>query len=122
MNKNNDLNEYEGGATRSKKVDGLRYDLISPIGLKRLAKRYHVGAEKHGARNWEKGVPKEIVINHMFGHLVKYQEGNAFEDDLAAIAWNAFALMHYEDAEMRAQEEKNDQGYGSAPQNESEGP
>ena len=34
----------------------------------------------------------------MIKHVVRYlQEGNEKDDNLAAIAWGAFALMHYEE-------------------------
>jgi hypothetical protein len=89
--------EFNTGAVREPQDKKGRYDLISPIGMMRLARWYELGAQKYEARNWEKGLPFSNCLNSMFRHLVKYMAGYSDEDHLAAIAWNAFALMHYEE-------------------------
>jgi hypothetical protein len=78
-------------------VDHLRYDLVSPIGLRRLAARYALGAERYGDSNYLKGMPASVVINHMMAHLENVRAGRRDDDNLAAIAWGAFTLMHYEE-------------------------
>ena len=89
--------KYDTGATRSTGVVGMAYHLISTWGLRRLAKRYALGAVTHGARNWEDGIPVGDTIDHMIGHLMLYLQGDRIDDHMAAIAWGAFAIMHYED-------------------------
>jgi len=87
------------GATRDSDVDHLRYDLISPYGLRALAKIYCQGAKRHGDRNWEKGQPTSVVLNHAMEHLMKYMThyvGDT-EDHLAKVAWAMFALIHFRD-------------------------
>ena len=87
------------GATRSNKAP--RYDLIPLEGLRRLAERYGLGARNHGENNWKKGLhdPQfiEQCFNHMIEHAYLYKlSGNATDDNLAAVAWGAFALMEIE--------------------------
>lgn len=91
------LTHYESGGTRSSDADDVRFDLITPVGMRRVAKRYADGAIKHGDRNWEKGIPASVTINHMLNHLNKWQSGDRSDDHLAAVAWGALALLHYEE-------------------------
>src|ERR1700719_4656443 len=98
----------KSGATRSNKVP--RYDLIPREGLRRVAERYTMGAEKHGENNWRKGVRDPEFIqqckNHLIDHMWLYlQQGNINDDNLAAVAWGAFALM---EIEYQAQLDKDD--------------
>lgn len=96
INDSGERMEFSTGATREPQDKKGRYDLISPIGLMRLARWYELGAQKYAARNWEKGLPVSNCLNSLFRHLVKYMAGHDDEDHLAAIAWNAFAIMHFE--------------------------
>jgi hypothetical protein len=91
------VRRFESGAVRSADVDHLRYDLISPVGLRRLAARYALGAERYGDHNYLKGMEASNVINHLMAHLEKFRAGRRDDDNLAAIAWGAFTLMHYEE-------------------------
>lgn len=96
--------EFQTGAIREMQGKVGRYDLISPIGLRRLARWYQLGAEKYADRNWEKGVPISSCINSAFRHLIKYMLGMDDEDHLAAIAWNIFAVMHFEEVMPQMQD------------------
>lgn len=89
--------EYASGATRSSDADGFAYDLFSPYALEAISKRYRLGANTHGARNWEKGMPEDVIINHAWAHMVKYMKGDRSEDHPAAIAWGMCALIHFRD-------------------------
>lgn len=91
-----DIVTFETGAKRSADADGHSFDIISPIGLERLAKVYNEGARKYGARNWEKGQPVGAVLNHALRHLNMWQQGDQSEDHLAKVAWGLFAIMHFE--------------------------
>ena len=94
--------KFSTGAVRSTSVDHLAYDKIPPIGLRRLAERCKKGEINYPGEyqglNWLKGLPASDVINHMMAHFEKYRSGDRTEDHLAALAWGAFVLMHYEEA------------------------
>jgi len=94
---NPEINTFGSGAIREKKSGKGRFDLITPIGLRRLAKHYENGAVVHGDRNWEKGMPISTYIDSAERHINDYKEGDRAEDHLAAIAWNVFAAIHTEE-------------------------
>ena len=89
--------KYDTGAERSPDADGERYDLISHIGLRRLAETCHEGAVKYSAANWEAGIPIADMLNHGLRHIYKYLSGDTEEDHLAHAAWNLFGAMHSEE-------------------------
>lgn len=86
--------EYDTGAVRSADCEKTRYDLISPIGLRRLAETYAEGAEKFGAFNWENGMPVTDLLNHAIAHIYKFLSGSRDEDDLGHAAWNILGAIH----------------------------
>lgn len=87
---------FSTGAVCTKVAE--RFDLICPSGLRRIAERYALGARKYSDYNWCKGIPISERLNHLIKHTNEYVlHGNSNDDNLAAIAWNAIALMHYED-------------------------
>ena len=88
---------FPSGAKRSGDADRERFDLISPIGLRRLAETYAEGAAKYGDRNWEQGFPASVIVNHALRHLNLWLAGDDREDHLAHAAWNLFAIMHFEE-------------------------
>ena len=83
------------------------YELISPMALKRIAQHYANGAKKYAKRNWEAGIPMDRTMASLLRHINQYREGLRDEDHLAAIAWNAIALMHYEEMIARGLLPKN---------------
>ncbi len=83
-------------AVRSADADHVRYDLITPIGLQRLAMRYALGSMKYGDYNWTKGFPFSSLLNHVERHLKAYTLGDRSEDHLAGAAWGIFTMMHFE--------------------------
>jgi hypothetical protein len=87
---------FAGGAVRDIQDDKPRYELIPPAPLYRLAMHYAGGAAKYAPWNWAKGMPLSRALASLERHLQQYKEGDTEEDHLAAVAWNAFALMHYE--------------------------
>lgn len=89
--------KYASGASRSSDAEGVRFDLVSPVGHRRLAARYAMGAVNRGDRNWEGGMPASDVINHLERHLNLWKSGDTSDDHLAAAAWGLFALMHFEE-------------------------
>ncbi len=96
--------QFASGAVRDANVAGsktakysARYDLISAIGLRRLAETYGEGAMKYTDHNWRKGMPVSVMINHAMAHITSYLTGDASEDHMAHAAWNLFAVMHFEE-------------------------
>ncbi|MGE0609900.1 MAG: dATP/dGTP diphosphohydrolase domain-containing protein [Pirellulales bacterium] len=88
---------YGTGAVRSADAEDTRYDLISPIGLRRLAQTCAEGAAKYGDRNWERGFPATSLVNHALRHVNSWLAGESDEDHLAHAVWNLTALMHFEE-------------------------
>lgn len=85
---------FETGAVRSADRDAERWDLMSPIGLKALARTYAEGAAKRGAANWENGMPVTDLLNHAIGHIYDFLGGDRGEDHLAHAAWNVIGAIH----------------------------
>jgi len=104
---NDDLEKRQTFSTGSERqaLDDVRYDLISPIGLKRLAQTYAEGARRYTDRNWEKGQPFGVLLNHARDHINDFiaqqlglggDLGISDEDHLAHAVWNLFAVMHFQ--------------------------
>ena len=75
----------------------FRWDLI-PVGpLKRLAELYTRGSVKYTAWNWAKGIKMSRCYASAFRHLMQWVMGDKDEDHLAAVVFNVFCIMHYED-------------------------
>jgi len=88
---------FETGAVRDIQTNKPRYDLISPLALKRVAQLMARGAEKYDERNWEKGIPMSRCYASMLRHAFQYGTGDTDEDHLAAVCFNAMAIMHFEE-------------------------
>lgn len=89
---------FSTGAVRSADAEAVRYDLITPIGLRRLAETCAEGARKYGDFNWQKGIPASQMLNHAIRHIYLWLEGDASEDHLAHAAWNILGVCHFEEA------------------------
>jgi hypothetical protein len=94
MNSEEPRHKYETGAERSADCDDVRYDLITPIGLRALAKTYAEGATKFGAHNWENGMPATDMLNHAISHVFSFLGGDRTEDHLGHAAWNILGAIH----------------------------
>jgi hypothetical protein len=90
---------FSGGAVRDAQTGKPRFDLIPPGPLERLADLYARGAEKYDEHNWTKGMPTSRILASLFRHLERYRAGDRTEDHLAAVAWNTFAIMHFEETD-----------------------
>lgn len=88
---------WETGSRRDTQNDKPRYDLIPLSPLRRLAELYARGAVKYGDRNWERGQPISRYYASMFRHMVQWACGDRDEDHLAAVVWNAMAIMWTEE-------------------------
>jgi hypothetical protein len=92
-----DVERFESGAVRSTDSNDVRYDLIPPEALRRLAERFARGSKKYGDDNWKKGFPIGNILNHLQNHLEKWKlEGCLTDDNLGAAMWGIVALMWYE--------------------------
>ena len=88
---------FEGGATSTSQAG--RYDLIPKAALDALARRFELGAAKHGENNWRAGGEafRKSRISHLMQHLAAYAEhGNDGDENTAAIIWGAAVLCHFE--------------------------
>lgn len=97
FNKKPGYKTYPSGATRSSDVNHVAFHLLSPIGMKRLAARAQLGADKHGELNYEQGMPVTEFLNHAVNHIYEFLAGNRTDDDLAAACWNCLAAMHLQE-------------------------
>lgn len=98
------LVEVTKGATRSEIAPA--WHLVPPAGPRRVAIRYGLGAEVHGAWNWQNAAANEQsarawceqVYDHMIEHMAKMVSGVDPEDDhLGAIGWAVTQLCWFED-------------------------
>jgi len=89
--------EYSTGSVRDRQRGKGRYDLFSPIAMRRIADVYEKGAVKYAARNWEKGQPiAASFLDSALRHIYQNLEGLRDEDHLAQAAWNLIAAIHVE--------------------------
>ncbi len=86
--------EFSTGSVRDTRQGKGRFDLISTIFLKRLARHYENGAIKYGDRNWEKGQPLSRYLDSAIRHLVDVLDMKMDEDHAIAAAWNIAAFVH----------------------------
>jgi hypothetical protein len=93
----NGVVEFETGAKRSADAEATRYDLLSPIGLRRAAEAAAEGARKYGDHNWEKGMRINVILNHVLRHYLLYLAGDRSEDHLGHAAWGALGACHSEE-------------------------
>lgn len=89
--------QYATGALREPDGDKPRPDLISPYFKERLGKWLALGAQKYAVWNWARGMPFSRCLAALERHLLRYQQGSRDEDHLAAIAFAAMQLIHYEE-------------------------
>lgn len=85
---------YATGAVRSADAESTRYDLITPIGLRRVAEACAEGAKKYADYNWEKGMPILDLLNHAIRHVYLFLAGDRSEDHLGHAGWNLLAACH----------------------------
>ncbi len=98
LNDSDQRYQFDSGAVRAK-LDDVRFDLISPQALRRLAATYNEGATKYGDNNFRHGMEFSNVINHVLEHINTYFAGDDSdgEDHLAHAAWGLFTLMEQEE-------------------------
>jgi hypothetical protein len=85
--------EFPTGSVRDTREGKGRFDLISPIALKRLAVVYERGAAKYSSHNWRLGQPLSRYLDSALRHTFQVLEGKEDEDHAAQAAWNLFAFI-----------------------------
>lgn len=86
--------KWETGAMRENAPGKGRFDLISPIFLKRLAIVMEKGAMKYADRNWEKGMPLHKYLDSALRHISQILEGKTDEDHAGQASFNLMAFIH----------------------------
>lgn len=98
---------YSPSGAKSSKIN-IRYDLVPPCFLQRVAERFTLGSKHYADYNWRQGVEDdEFVqarINHMLAHLQSFLSGTQYiqqhkenpDDDLAAVGWCISMLMEFQ--------------------------
>jgi len=94
--------EFSTGSVRDIRTGKGRFDLISPIALRRLAVRLEDGMSKYGERNWEKGQPLMSYLDSAVRHIQDFIEDvmcdvEHKEDHLGAALWNIHGFIHTEE-------------------------
>jgi len=108
---NDDTETFDSGAQRSTLIG--RYDLLSPIGLRRAAEAAAHGASKYRPFNCERGLPISVYANHAIAHIYAYLAGDRSEDHLGHAAWNLLFACHSE--EVTPELNRNLRGPGCKP-------
>ena len=97
MSTDTNTTTFPSGAVRGTDAENVRFDLITPIGLRRLAETCAEGAKKYAAHNWERGIPASVMLNHAIRHIYLWLQGDHSEDHLAHASWNIMAVCHFEE-------------------------
>ncbi len=104
MGNEDGIKEFGTGAKRGAKTalqrPGGRYprfDLISPIGLRRLAETYSEGADKRGEDNWRHGMHGRDLLNRSIAHIYARLLGDTSDDHIAHAAWGLIAFLEQEE-------------------------
>jgi hypothetical protein len=90
----------KNGGNRDSAEGKLDYTLVPIPSLNRLVRHYQNGLKKYGRGNWQLlNEPADIerYKQSMYRHLIQYLSGENNEDHLAAVAWNAFCLIYFEE-------------------------
>jgi hypothetical protein len=103
VNDSGERQEFDTGSQRDTREGKGRYDLMSPIVMKRDAVLLENGAKKYGDRNWEKGQPLSRMFDSAIRHMYSYMGGDRSEDHLTQARWNIGCMVHIEELVRRGQ-------------------
>jgi hypothetical protein len=84
----------KSGASGTKLEEG--WHLIPFAAVQAIARRFWIGATRHGPHNWEKGDEEfaESRLNHCYRHLGLFAEHHQ-QEDLDAVLCNASMLAYF---------------------------
>lgn len=97
VNDSGERQVHATGAVRDVDTNKPRPDLRSPFAAERVGNWMRLGALKYSDNNWHKGFKFSRMLASLERHLMYYKQGRRDEDNLAAIIFNAEALIHYEE-------------------------
>jgi hypothetical protein len=102
--------DFPTGSRRDDATGKGRFDLLPFEAVNRYAQLLERGADKYEARNWEKGQPFSRVFSSMLRHAHQAAAGQTDEDHLAAVIFNAAALITFAERIARGElpDELND--------------
>lgn len=88
--------KHASGATATRLEES--WNLIPFSGLQAAARRFWIGEQRHGARNWEQGDDAfaEERLKHMMRHAALFNEYRK-QEDLDAVLCNAMMLAKYKE-------------------------
>jgi len=86
---------FTSGAVRDTTENKTRPDLFSPLAMERIGEWLRLGSIKYGEHNYMKGIPISRCFQSLYRHLLKYQQNDRTEDNMAAIAANAMMILHF---------------------------
>lgn len=109
---------FSTGMVRDTAEGKPRYDLIPYQPLRRVADLYARGAEKYDDNNWTKGQPYSRAFASLLRHVYAWREGERTEDHLAAVVFNAMALMWYEENKPELDDYFKENKHGNVENNE----
>ena len=89
-----EFSKHATGSQRDNREGKGRYDLISPLTMKRLAVHMENGARKYGPNNWMLGQPLSWYWDSAARHWDAVKAGETDEDHEAAALWNIHCYMH----------------------------
>ena len=86
------------GAIREADPTKSSIEGMSPYAAWRIGTLFTNGGIKYkDFRNWEKGMNVMRFVGAILRHTFQYVARDRREDHLAAIAWNAMCIMHFEE-------------------------
>jgi len=100
---------YKSGAVRDVTEGKIRWDLLPPEALKRVAQHYTTGAKKYEENNWKKGIPTERFVEGVCRHWNQYRLSlteigkddpeYTEEDHLSAVVFNLLGIIYNEETQ-----------------------
>lgn len=104
-----EIEKHASGATATKLDES--WNLIPFAGLQAAARRFFVGEQRHGARNWEQGDDAfaEQRLKHFMRHAALFVEYRR-QEDLDAVLCNAMMLAKFK--ERGFLKERKDEKHG----------
>lgn len=78
----------------------IRFHLLEPFAIEKLAEVFEVGAKKYAPHNWLKGMGWSKMIDSLKRHLSEFEKGIDYDSEtgllhMQHLAWNAMALISY---------------------------
>ncbi len=88
---------FDTGAVRDASTGKGVPSMIPPEAIRRIGKRFELGAAKYERDNYKKGIPLSRFYDAIIRHSMAWLEGQDDEDHLGAVGWNYSAAVWTED-------------------------